>query len=119
MHLYTLLVIVVGWVFFRSESLADALLYLKVLFMGNNVIAPFNVHYYLTGETIGFLLVGILVMLPLFRFLRDEDCAIYVAEDKVNIGKKAVLNLISVALFIVCMASIAANTYNPFLYFRF
>ena len=109
-HLYTIFVFVLGWVMFRADNMTYAWTYLKNMFG----LVPvhditYKMIYYVDNVEIITLFIGILCAMPIFR-------------NMVHIEKKPVKLLVNIwllVLFILSSASIAASTYNPFIYFRF
>ena len=111
-HFYLLLVVTIGWVFFRSESLAQALSLLQALsgFQGwTNDLYP--VQLYLSGETPMAGLAGCVLSMPIFQMIKAR------LEEGVQ-GFVIRLSLMSLLLYGSFM-KISSGTYNPFLYFRF
>ncbi len=115
-HLYTLLVVLVGWVIFRSTSLYKAGEYLGVMF-GIGATAPVDAAftYYLKNGQWVFL-AALLCTLPVTRWLRQK---------LTNAGSPwlAVLDLGRLALtavvFVLAVLVSVKATYNPFIYFNF
>jgi len=110
-HLYTMIVVMIGWVFFRAETLPGAIAFLKAMF-GLNVAttAPFTLAYFLTPELWLAAAAGAIGSTPWIPRLARRERSIVVDA------------LGTAALFGVLIASIlqvAARTYNPFIYFRF
>ena len=109
-HLYTIFVFVLGWVMFRADNMTYAWTYLKNMFG----LVPvhditYKMIYYVDNVEIITLFIGILCAMPIFR-------------NMIHIEKKPVKLLVNIwllVLFILSSASIAASTYNPFIYFRF
>ena len=109
-HLYTIFVFVLGWVMFRADNMTYAWTYLKNMFG----LVPvhditYKMIYYVDNVEIITLIIGILCAMPIFR-------------NMIHIEKKPVKLLVNIwllVLFILSSASIAASTYNPFIYFRF
>lgn len=109
-HLYTIFVFVLGWVMFRADNMTYAWTYLKNMFG----LVPvhditYKMIYYVDNVEIITLIVGILCAMPIFKNM------VYVE----NKAVKLAVNIWLLALFILSAASIAASTYNPFIYFRF
>ena len=101
----------IGWVIFRSENLSYTLDYVRNMFGTlKNVTAIYDLDYYINNvEIIAFILAA-LCSLPIFK-----NC-VYAPKNKLaHIG----LNIWIIALFLLSVSSIAASTYNPFIYFRF
>jgi len=118
-HLYLVLVVMVGWVFFRADTLPEALGFLKAM-AGLNQPAtptPLTVAWFLTPELLIALAAGGIGSAPLGPALarwraRQEP-----------VGRVRSLDaLFTAALMLVLVASalqVAAGSYNPFIYFRF
>ena len=111
--LYTMLVVLVGWVFFRADNLHDAVEYLGILF---GVFEPQNVgffvEYYLTPRTIIALAVAAAASLPVLKTHFFETLAAHAAW-------KYLSTAASLVSFAVSIAFVLSSTYNPFIYFRF
>ena len=92
----------VGWVFFRADTLGHALRYLGAMFGGGGP-APVLARSYLTLEVDAVLIVGLLLALTPFRLtLRRLPAMAF-----------------EMAVFALSLLYVAAGTYNPFIYFRF
>jgi alginate O-acetyltransferase complex protein AlgI len=97
---YTLLVVMVGWVFFRAETFAAARHYLAAMSgAGGRDIVP--ARFYLTPEVLLALGAGLLLSTWSFHLRRVPAFAV------------------QTAVFAVSVLYVAAGTYNPFIYFRF
>lgn len=110
-HLYVLFFVMIGWVFFRSESLSQALSYLVgMIGIGTQGFIDWGTIEYLQRYLI-YYLAGILCCFPYLK-----------RADKV-LNKNLVYNLIyiggMVAIFLVSIMFIFSNAYNPFIYFNF
>ena len=109
----TMLIVVVGWVFFRVEGLQEALNYLGIMF---GVVQPenagFTVCYYLSMRVSLALVLAIIASLPILKgkfFKLIEQRPVW------NFAS-AIMSLI---LFFVSIAFVVSSSYNPFIYFRF
>ncbi len=118
-HVYLLAVVMVGWVFFREDTLAGALGYLRAIAgWGPAQPTPYLATWYLTPELCLALVFGALGSLPIGPSLaawRERLKAPPAAEWGVAVASVAVTVLILVA----SVVQIAARTYSPFIYFRF
>lgn len=112
-HIYTLIVIIIGWVFFRAESLTNAFAYLQVLLgLKNEGIIFQSVSYFLQLDIIVIIFIGIISSVPSFYYLKRIG-------SNFEMGFK-IAKLIGFALILFLIsATVASQTYNPFLYFRF
>jgi alginate O-acetyltransferase complex protein AlgI len=110
----TLLIVVIGWVFFRSPGLRYALTYLKIMFgLANPENVGFTIWYYLSPKIIILLCLALVASTPALKtahnFLQRYNTVIM----------KSVEMIIILALFFVCMVFVISSSYNPFIYFRF
>lgn len=117
-RIYTLLVVVLGWVIFRSDSLSYAANYLRGMLLfdsGSNI--KVSALYYLDNYNVLMIIVGALFSFPLANYLRT------LFRDKI-LGKKpniyATIRIICiVALLFWATIKVIDQGYNPFIYFRF
>lgn len=113
-YLYTLMVVFVGWLFFRVESLAYAFFLLKVLFGIENLhTRSFSVGTILTTEAKIILIFSLIAATPILAFIfrryRERCFSLF-----------ALTNIIlMVVIFVYSVMHLASDTYNPFIYFRF
>ncbi|MGD9681641.1 MAG: MBOAT family protein [Candidatus Obscuribacterales bacterium] len=114
-HFYALLVVMIGWVFFRAETLPQSLGFLKAMFGG----APgdgvyYNYALYLDAQLAFFLVVAAIASMPVRKL------AISILQDIPQATVRLAARGAYVAtLFTLSLSEIAAGTYNPFIYFRF
>lgn len=108
-HTYAILVVLVGWVFFRADNLSHALDYLQVMFglsnHGNESVC--------IGEALNYLalilgLVIIFLKIPAFNSSNAKEH---------NVFKSAFL--VNSVLFVVSVVALFFCAQNPFIYFNF
>ncbi len=118
-HVYTLLVVLVGWVFFRAADLGQAIAYLqKMVGLAPTQAAPaYTLAFFLNTETVATLAVGMLLATPVYhRFQAVWQSA----QMRLNSRLLELIYTLGLfGLFIMAVAYLAADTYNPFIYFRF
>ena len=109
-HLYTLLVVLIGWVFFRAEDLAGAAAYIGRMFTpGGNDLAQMN---YVMDPQYWFCLgAGILFSVPVFGKLLRPDHPRAVS--------RTLYPVCALLLFALAVVYMVGSGYSPFLYFRF
>ena len=113
-HLYTLIVVMIGWVFFRAETLTSATAFLKAM-AGWTVAAPtpYTVGWYLTPELWLALVAGAIGSAPWLP-------AVAARLEKSDGWALPLFNTAALmVLLLLCVMSAAARTYSPFIYFRF
>jgi alginate O-acetyltransferase complex protein AlgI len=116
-HLYTALVVVVGWVFFRADSLDRAAAYLVSmagLGAGPTKETLLAVAATLTPKVILALLVGLAAFLPIPVGLRER----FAGTERGGVPAALAWPALAV-VFSLSVLMLAAGTYNPFIYFRF
>ena len=111
-HIYTALVVVVGWVFFRADTLADAKVILHQMFTWENGIYPASL--FVNPKVIFLAVLGVLlsgIAQSICPKLRE-----HLYEKEVT---KTVDIVIMAVLLFLCTMYLVSSTYNPFIYFRF
>jgi alginate O-acetyltransferase complex protein AlgI len=117
-HLYTLLVVMIGWVFFRAETLTSAIAFLKAMAgAAASVPTPLTIGFYLTPELWIALIAGVIGSTPWVPALTAR------IDRSADAGRQSLAGAIGAASLIALLAlsilHVAARTYNPFIYFRF
>ncbi len=120
---YTILVVMIGWVFFRAETLTGAINYLgKMFFISSNTQEQNFGAEYLNTKTIFLLIFGIIYSFRLLRLTQEQLELFFKSRNKENIYLFLFNNIkftVSVVLLFVSVSYLSASTYNPFIYFRF
>ena len=112
-HIYSIVLVVIGWVLFFSSSFGQAADYIRVMFgAGAHGFADRESMYLLTSNLILWLIL-IFGSTPLVHFRYEH----MLRSKKWN--TTIINSVVYAALFIVCIAYLVTETYNPFLYFRF
>jgi alginate O-acetyltransferase complex protein AlgI len=119
-HAYLLLVVMVGWVFFRADSLHDALVFLRAM-AGTRGGAPaiYTVGWFLTPELWLALAAGVLGSMPIVPSLAAWHDRARAGDRQVTTALAPLATVALTLLLAASMMQIAARTYNPFIYFRF
>jgi alginate O-acetyltransferase complex protein AlgI len=118
-HVYTLLVVLVGWVFFRAPSLSHASAYLGAMAgLQSGAPAVQHVDLYLNSLTTLALLAGALGSTPWLRALVG-----WLQRPERSPRQRLAFELAAVAGMVLLLGlsamELTAGTYNPFIYFRF
>ena len=115
MKIYTLFIINLGWVLFRSENMGDAITFMKVMF---GFIKPkypgYTLFWYLDRWTL--MILGIAVLFASRGPVEIKEKLRAMTNEKVFVIGKYIW-LIGVLYF--SMLRIVSGTYNPFIYFQF
>lgn len=122
---YTQFLVVIAWVFFRSDGFHYALVYLKAMFgfgTGDGVV--YYPALYIDGKVMVSMVAGVLLSTPLFSRL-DQWCQKTIHLEKPVMKKRLsrvyrlIMDLGMVFIFVFAVMALAGGTYNPFIYFRF
>ena len=117
-HAYLLLAVAVGWVFFRSDDLSAAVMFLTAMAGGGHgTNVAYHPALYLDSAVMLALIAGAVGSIPVVPQLSTWRARIGYpslrwAADLASLAALALVLLVS------CMA-LAAGTYNPFIYYRF
>ncbi|RWX44727.1 alginate O-acetyltransferase complex protein AlgI [Candidatus Electrothrix communis] len=109
-----------GWVFFRLEQLGEAGSYFSVMygFSGADRMHP-RISMDCNALFICSLVVGILLSLPLYPWLRTYWRARVKENHLVAISVQAAKMVLTSMILLFAAGSISVGAYNPFIYFRF
>ena len=114
-HIYAFVLVLFGWVFFFSPTLGYAGQYLKVMF-GIGAKGIFDKQGFFMIFTNWLLIViAILASAPRGYKLLKKITGCWQSEEVRTIVTCAVY----IAMFLLCIAFLVTEKYNPFLYFRF
>ena len=112
-HIYTMVLVIIGWVFFGSTSLTVAIDYIKVMFgmAGHQLIDSTSLYYLYTNIKL-FIILGVCAT-PIVSTLFSKI---------INIGEKKGIVfavIVNILIIVLSTAYLVNERYNPFLYFRF
>ena len=113
---YMMLVVLVGWVFFRIEDLSDAFNFTIKLFGGGNSNEVFVVHY-LDREKLSILILAAISSSTIL--FRGKNLLSTAMKGRYNAVYRIARDTIMVLMFLYSVMYINSGSYNPFIYFRF
>jgi alginate O-acetyltransferase complex protein AlgI len=118
-HAYLLLVVMIGWVFFRADTLPIAMSFLRTMFglQTATELTPFTLAWYLTPEVWLALLVGVVGSAPIIPALSAWRTTSLTRWRAIGFDAAATASLM--VILGAAILQMAARTYNPFIYFRF
>lgn len=113
-HIYTILAFVIGWTMFRANDVADGLGFIAAMFgfyQSENV--PVTIGAYLSGKSVLVLATAVLFCMPVGSWIGKwrsfRNC----------FAGRMTYDTSLICVLLLSIASLAASTYNPFIYFRF
>lgn len=112
-HVYTLILVMVGWVLFFSPSLGGAAAYLGAMFgIGGKGLIDMTGFYYLKSG----LILGIIAAIGSTPLPYRKFTDLLWKEERYM---QAISIVMYAGIFLISTAYLVNDTYNPFLYFRF
>lgn len=112
---YVLLSVMVGWVFFRAETLGGAVAFLRSM-LGLTSQAP-NAQpfaFFVDPEITLVLAAGAVFSAPVLSLAKERFGSALLPRTRHFIGFASMT-----ACFLLCAVLVAGGAYNPFIYFRF
>jgi alginate O-acetyltransferase complex protein AlgI len=118
-RLYLILVVMIGWVFFRAESVDHAWTMLAAMFGSSGARADiYPAASFLDPWTLMIVILALVFSFPTRRWLAARLEVPGCTGELSTVGEIASM-LALLTLFLLSLMVIAAGTHNPFLYFRF
>ena len=108
-HIYTLIIVVLGFVIFRSDSLSYALNFVTEMVAFNFKFNEDHLLFYLNKESLIAIVLGIIFCMPVYKII-----CLNLFNNSPWLHSVAVC-----AIFCVSILYVSLGTYNPFIYFRF
>ncbi len=113
---YTMSILLFGWVLFRSKGINDAYLYLQAMFnIVDHQFIRFSVWYYLDKQILLTLLLSAIICSEIPKIISTNYRKVALIKYMVLYANPVYLLL----LMIINIIFIINSTYNPFIYFQF
>lgn len=116
-RIYSLLVVIFGWVLFRAETLTSAISYIKTMLgITTEKLTDLNFLKFIQQKSF-FIIIAIIFSIPLTKIVNKivENTNSKVLKIMTNTLYPVVLT----SLFIISIAYLIKCNYNPFIYFNF
>lgn len=69
-HIYTLIIVIIGWVMFRADSFYQISFYIKAMFGLNKVSSTISIYNYINKEVFIIIVLATVLSAPIFNYLR-------------------------------------------------
>jgi alginate O-acetyltransferase complex protein AlgI len=113
-HFYAILIVMIGWVFFRSPDLVHSTGFLQAMFLGNEITQiPQQVSRLLNSHFVW--MSAVLALIGFSPVMRNFAVAVG-RRQKILI---TIFDVFLLAVLLLCILRISASTHNPFIYFQF
>lgn len=112
---FTMVVVVVGWVFFRLEDLNLAWGYVKAMFGGtsNEISIPVDSEW--LTLVVFAAVFSFFLLLPKGEKVQNSAFGYVAVKNRTHV----LWTFVSIMLFVLSLSYITASGFNPFIYFRF
>jgi len=110
----TLLIVIIGWVLFRSTDISQAAGFLRAMFTVSDLPISYELSLALNYRNVLFMIVALIVF-----FLPREFSGIKILISKRDLTSVLVCALIIFLLLPFCAALIVGGSTSPFIYYRF
>ena len=111
-HIYTMVLVILGWVLFDTDTVGTAFCYMRRMFAFGGTLADAHTSYFLLNYGILFI-IAIIGSTNIFKKLTD----------RLKTKHQTALNYAGIVFMLVTMllstAYLVDASYNPFLYFNF
>nr|WP_320010249.1 MBOAT family O-acyltransferase [uncultured Desulfobulbus sp.] len=119
-HGYTLLVVMVGWVLFATESLSQSLVLLKAMLGGATVkTSALMLQDWWTRDILWAIIFGVVFSTPIFEILKRRLCQLSLKRQFIVYLNEVLWVVLVSVVFLFSAMALASGTHNPFIYFRF
>lgn len=114
--LYSMMVVIIGWVLFRSPDLESAINYLRIMFgIDRPEQIGFTLWYFANPMILTMLCIACISTIPITKYFKNK-----IGDYHEHSGFSLFLqNTYALIVLLICMMYLATLTYNPFIYFRF
>ena len=116
-QVFTLLVILLGWVLFRSENITQARIYLETMFGLNHRQFMDDTLLFYLRDYLTVLFVSILSATPFFTWLKEK--LVNRSEGVRAAVAEAIAWTVQLAFFLSSVGALLMGAHNPFIYFNF
>lgn len=118
-HIYLLLLVMIGWVFFRADNFSYSFEYLRTMFFMNDGKLYDYRTWLLINDYMIYLVLAILLAFPIYQvYVRWADRN--AEKSKLfTIQLTFIQTVFYLLIFVVITMFLVNSTHNPFIYFRF
>lgn len=113
-NLYVIIIVIIGWMFFRIDGLNNAIDIIELMFSFN-----FDPIYIILPSFINIKIILIILISILFAGPIQVVFSKHNKNDIIRKVYKKIEFIVIGILMILCISELVASSYNPFIYFRF
>lgn len=118
-RIYTIVAIIVGWVFFYFTNLGSLFKTLQIMFGFSGQPFSTSKDVLLLSNNAVFLIVAIIACFPIAPWIKEVLNKFIKKSKYAEFGVFALNASFNLAMILITTAALVGSSYNPFLYFRF
>ena len=112
-HVYALLAVLIGWIFFRADTIGQAFSFIRYMFVPHSAVVL--MERYMNRKLWMFLAAALLACGPVQWFWMKWKGRVLAQDGSVTVASW--IGYMAILWFSILL--LVNNTYNPFIYFRF
>lgn len=110
--LYTIILVMISWVIFRSNNIENICIYFQKMFIyESSNLKLFLLNFPDVTSAIIYIIPAVIISFPIIKHLKNKFNNYLIF----NI----LSNIILIVLLLFCISMLVSSSYNPFIYFRF
>ena len=120
-HMYVLIIVMIGWVFFRADNFTYSFDFIQAMF-GIGVASVFDNTASLILNDNGYLFIlAFIFAMPVYPWVMEKVNAAQVRLNSTafTFTRNLVEPIVLMVLLVIITVYLVNSTYNPFIYFRF
>lgn len=117
-HIYLLIIVNIGFVFFRFSNFYSAADYLKVMFSGTSPLYDMQTGFEILNN-IFWIAAAFLFCTPVIKYIEKLYRKMCISGAVLSVFAGVLRTVLIFTLLFVCTCHLAGNSFNPFLYFQF
>ncbi|RUL49816.1 MBOAT family O-acyltransferase [Lysinibacillus antri] len=121
-HLYVLILVMIGWVFFRADNFTYSLDYIQTMFGLKGVPLTDSMAIGYLYDSTYLIVIGLLISMPIYPWITKKmDQQMENGKRNTTLGIIRYIGgpILYFALILLVTMFLVNSTYNPFIYFRF
>lgn len=118
-HGYVLIIVMIGWVFFRADNFAYSFEYIQTMFLLKDVpLYDYQTLLFLNEYAIYFV-VAIILSIPIYQWYAKWSEQKALENNGFYISLRLVQTIYYLLMVVIVTMFLVNSTHNPFIYFRF
>ena len=118
-HIYTMLLVLIGWVIFAFDEFAAGISYLKIMFgFGGTAFCDVETLYWLSSYSV-ILVILVVACTSMPKRVVEKISSVLERKSFGEVLSLVMKNIYLIVVLVIVVAFLVDASYNPFLYFRF